>query len=280
MTSTSRINNFTKYNDVLISLQDYMFTVKNLEKYNNINNNISNNINNNINNNNNNISNNISNNNNNINNKIEINKKETIKELINKKEDKFLPKQIDTLFWCFFLMKYGDSAYETINIGNQFFIKEKEEKFKYIDIVRKQKDILKMNKIKPLSEIEDDLANKNKISLKTFIALCIIEKINVIVVNKRKIFESINNDNNNIYLINNEQDKYYIDLAVTNEKINNYRENYYKLDSFESSLKAMSSYKLEELHDLAEKLGVKLVIPADKKKLTKKDIYEQLLQQF
>ncbi len=257
-------NNSTKYNDVLVSLQDYMFTVKNLEKYNNISN-ISNN--------------NISNNNiSNRNNKNDINKKETIN-----KEDKFLPKQIDTLFWCFFIMKYGDSAYETINIGNQFFIKEKEEKFKYIDIVRKQKDILKINKIKPLSEIEDDLANKNKISLKTFIALCIIEKINVIVINKRKIFESINNDTNNIYLINKlleEQDKYYIDLAVTNEKINNYREKYYKLDSFEPSLKAMSSYKLEELHDLVEKLGVKLVIPSDKKKLTKKDIYEQLVQQF
>lgn len=257
-------NNSTKYNDVLVSLQDYMFTVKNLEKYTNISNNNSNNIN----------SNNISN----RNNKNDINKKETIN-----KEDKFLPKQIDTLFWCFFIMKYGDSAYETINIGNQFFIKEKEEKFKYIDIVRKQKDILKINKIKPLSEIEDDLANKNKISLKTFIALCIIEKINVIVINKRKIFESINNDTNNIYLINKlneEQDKYYIDLAVTNEKINNYREKYYKLDSFEPSLKAMSSYKLEELHDLVEKLGVKLVISSDKKKLTKKDIYEQLVQQF
>ena len=262
MTSTSRINSFTKYNDVLVSLQDYMFTVKNLEKYNNISNNI------------------INNSNNNSNNNIKNNTENNNKELINKKEDKFLPKQLDTLFWCFFLMKYGDSAYETINIGNQFFIKEKEEKFKYIDIVRKQKDILKMNKIKPLSEIEDDLANKNKISLKTFIALCIIEKINVIVVNKRKIFESINNDTNNIYLINNEQDKYYIDLAVTNEKINNYREKYYKLDSFEPSLKAMSSYKLEELHDLAKKLGIELTLSTDKKKLTKKDIYEQLVQQF
>ena len=50
-------------------------------------------------------------------------------------------------------------------------------KFKYIDIVRKEKDILKINKIRPLSEVEDDLANKNKISLKTFIALCLIEKM-------------------------------------------------------------------------------------------------------
>ena len=77
-----------------------------------------------------------------------------------------------------------------------------------------------------------------------------------------------------------EEDKYYIDLEVTNEKINNYKEKYYKLDNFESSLKAISSYKLEELHELAEKLDIKLVISNDKKKLCKKDIYEQLVQQF
>jgi len=262
----ANMNNNTKYNDVINDLQYYMFTVKNLEIFNNINNNQINNS-------------------NKINNNNQITKlKETIKD--NKliiKNDRFLPKQMDTLFWCFFVMKYGNSAYENINISNQFFIKEKEEKFKYIDIVRKEKDILKINKIRPLSEVEDDLANKNKISLKTFIALCLIEKINVIIVNKRKIFDSNNNDSNNIFVLhklNDNEDKYYIDLAVTNEQIIEYREKYYKLDSFEPSLKAMSSYKLEDLYELSKKLGIELVLSADKKKLCKKDIYEQLVQQF
>ena len=81
-------------------------------------------------------------------------------------------------------------------------------------------------------------------------------------------------------ILNDNEDKYYIDLEVTNKKIIEYRENYYKLDSFEPSLKAMSSYKLEDLYELAKKLGIELVLSADKKKLCKKDIYEQLVQQF
>ena len=42
----------------------------------------------------------------------------------------------------------------------------------------------------------------------------------------------------------------------------------------------MSSYKLEDLYELSKKLGIELVLSADKKKLCKKDIYEQLVQQF
>jgi hypothetical protein len=206
----------------------------------------------------------------------------TNKTPIMKKDDVFSPRQTDTLFWCFYLIKYGEAAYETICIEKQHFIKEKDEKFKYIDIIRKHKDILKANKIRPLSDVEDDLANKDKITLKTFLALCLIEKLNVIIINKRKIFESINSDSEVVFLVNKvlEQDKYYIDLAVTNEKIAIYRKEYYNLESFEPSLKAMSSYKLDELYELATKLGVELITPTDKKKLCKKDIYEQLVQQF
>ena len=261
--------NKIKYNDVITSLQDYMFNTINLNKYNNNN----------------------SNNNNSSNNKllntktINYNQSElNNQDILNKQKiDLFLPKQTDTLFWCFFLMKYKDIEYETVKISNQFFLREKEEKFKYINVIRKEKDILKINKIKPLSEIEDDLANKQKIGLKTFIALCIIEKLNIIVINKRKIYESINNDSNNIYLINklnDKEDKYYIDLEVTNEKIKNYRETYYKLESFDNSLKAISSYKLDELNEIAKKLGVNLILNNNKKKICKKDIYEQLVQEF
>jgi hypothetical protein len=49
--------------------------------------------------------------------------------------------------------------------------------------LRKNKDILRIHKIKPLTELEDDLANKDKISIKTFVALCIFENINILLVN-------------------------------------------------------------------------------------------------
>jgi hypothetical protein len=258
MNNSNNFQHINKYNDVITRLQDYMFTEKNLLKFNILNSGSSNT---NNNSNNTNTSTNTSNNN---------------KKIINKNSNIFIPKQIDSLFWCFFLMKYGDVAYETI--GNQHFLREKEEKFKYINILRNNKDILKINKIKPLSELEDDLANKNKISIKTFVGLCIIEKLNVIIIDKRKIFETINSDNQ-IYLINKnvEQDKYYIDLEVTNEKLDMYRNSYYKCETINDNLKSMTSYKLEELVELSNKLQI--MLPTDKK-LYKKDIYELLVQSF
>jgi hypothetical protein len=95
-----------------------------------------------------------------------------------KKETIYRPRQKDSLFWCFYILKNGFSNYE-MEINNQYFVVEKTEKFKYIDLIRKNKDILKLHKIKPLTELEDDLANKDKISVKTFFALCILENINV-----------------------------------------------------------------------------------------------------
>lgn len=84
----------------------------------------------------------------------------------------YKPRQKDSLFWCFYIIKNGISKYE-MEIGNQHFVVEKQEKFKYIDMIRKNKDVIKMHKIKPLSFLEDDLANSEIISIKTFFALCV-----------------------------------------------------------------------------------------------------------
>ena len=58
------------------------------------------------------------------------------------------------------------------------------------------------------------------------------------------------------------------------------------MNNFDDGLKSMSSYKLDELIELCKKLNVDLVkISGNKsdnttKKLTKKDIYEQLVLHF
>ena len=99
------------------------------------------------------------------------------------KDDIYKPFQTDSLFWCFYILKYGLSKYE-MEVGNQHFPIEKAEKFKYIELFRTKKDILKINKIKPLADLENDLANNPRISIKTFFALCIVEKINILLVDK------------------------------------------------------------------------------------------------
>jgi len=205
----------------------------------------------------------------------------------------YKPLKKDSLFWCFYILKYGYSKYE-MEVGSQYFTVEKTEKFKYIELLRckENKDLLKINKIKPLSELEDDLANKERISIRTFFALCIIEKLNILLVDKRKIYQSMNNDSPSINVIhrNSQSYEHYIELNVNNESITNFKETYYNVIGFDDTLKSMTSYKVDELLTLCKKLNIVTELEptlsasnntnSKIKKLTKKDIYELLVKSF
>jgi hypothetical protein len=191
----------------------------------------------------------------------------------------YRPKQKDSLFWCFYILKHGISNYE-INVGNQHFVIEKKEKFKYVELFRNQtqKELLKMHKIKPLSEVEFDLTNNDKISVKTFFALCVVENINVLLIDKRKKYELCMNDGD-IYVIhrNSESGEHSIEFNSMPEKLQDYRNNYYHMETFESKLKCISSYKVSDLMELCRKLNINTDFKNEGKKMTKKDIYEMLV---
>ena len=213
-----------------------------------------------------------------------INIKENVKKYERKKETMYRPRQKDSLFWCFYILKYGFSNYE-MEINNQYFVVEKNEKFKYIELLRKNKDLLKLHKIKPLTQLEDDLANKDKISPKTFFALCVLENINVLLVDKRKVYELLINDTPTINIVHRNNETYYhsIELDVTEDICNKYRETYYKLTNFDTTLKGIGSYKLQELTDLCQKLNINIEDHKNKtlkQKMTKKDIYELLVMNY
>jgi hypothetical protein len=201
-------------------------------------------------------------------------------------------KQKDSLFWCFFILKYGLSKYE-MEIGNQHFVVEKQEKFHYIETLRQNKELLKMHKIKPLSGIEDDLANKERISIKTFFALCIIENINILLVDKRKIYEIQMNDESVVNVVHRNSVSYehYIELGANSESVAKYRETYFKVSGFDDTIKAISAYKVNELLELCDKLGINIKESKTnesvekgsiikKVKYSKKDIYEFIVMNF
>jgi hypothetical protein len=285
-----RTNHHHHQKDIFFDLQDYMFTSKNINRFtkhiiifNNENlmpksslKNIKTNINN--------IKNKETFEKKTIKNVKEIKPIENVKKYDKKKETMYRPKQKDSLFWCFYIFKYGFSNYE-MEINNQYFVVEKNEKFKYIELLRKNKDLLKLHKIKPLTQLEDDLANKDKISPKTFFALCILENINVLLVDKRKVYELLINDSPTINIVhrNNETYNHSIELDVTEDICNKYRETYYKLTNFDTTLKGIGSYKLQELIDLCQKLNINIEEYKDKtlkQKMTKKDIYELLVMNY
>ena len=189
------------------------------------------------------------------------NKKEVVKkERVNTYKDKnkniniFDPSIIhkDSLFWCFYVLLYGMEAYEML--GNQHFVEEKTKKFQYIELLRKKKDLLKIYKIKPLSEIEDELANKDSIGVKTFAALCTVFNLNAMVINKRKYYEIRMTDSKTTIIHQYEQpSKFVMEYKTTEETIDNYRQTFFKLDKLDYKLKSITSYKTEDLIELCNK---------------------------
>jgi hypothetical protein len=89
----------------------------------------------------------------------------------------FYPKQKDPLFWSFYIMVHGDLAYELIQPIN--LVSEKKIKIEYIEKIRLNKALLKQHKYATLSHIENQLLNEQRIDIKTFFSLCVLEKMNV-----------------------------------------------------------------------------------------------------
>ena len=198
---------------------------------------------------------------------------------IKKKTDSsfFIPQEKDGLFWCFFVIKHGFAAYEYP--GATSFVNEKAEKFKLIESLRTKKQILKTKKIKNIKEdVEDDLANKSKIGMKTFIALCAAENINVLFIHKKKCFEMMCEEDNPFHVIHwqDNPEKYCYEMNLSKEALDKYRNTLFKWESLEKPLKAMTAYKADELMDLCSKLGLQEKVDNLIKK-TKKDLYELLI---
>jgi len=209
----------------------------------------------------------IKNNNNNNN-----NKNSEIKEVV------FIPKENDTLFWCFYIMKHGDLSYEMLEKRN--FITEKKLKIEYIEKIRKEKQVVKFHKFTTLTHLENALANETKIDVNTFLTLCAIENLNVIYINKKTFFEIVKNDTNVIYILHSlNNHKYGFEINI-DDKVIKIRESLFKLDDINKQIKAISFYKIDELVDICKKLEIETVNKETNKKKSKKDLYELLVQYF
>jgi len=208
--------------------------------------------------------------------------KETFKS---KNEDKnikpktsiFVPREKDTLFWCFYIMKHGDAKYEMLEHKN--IIIEKKNKIEYVEKIRKEKQTVKTYKFATLTHIENNLANDNYLDIKTFLTLCAIENLNILFVKNKTYYELLMNDSSElhiVYLLQNE--KYGYEINSTNaEQI---KSTLYKLDNIDKPIKSMSGYKISELVEICEKLAIDTVNKETNKAKCKKDLYEAIIQYF
>jgi hypothetical protein len=198
----------------------------------------------------------------------------------------------DKLFWIFYkiINNLNDSDLEHINS----FKIMKEFKINSVEKLKNQKNILKDYKIQK-SAVEDDLTNNEKISFKTFHALCVLYLVNVILIRDNNTYCVLctNNDEKVINLQNykllkitnvkmsSQFNNFDIELvnSTTEEELQKILKSYYAIENLEKPLKAFSSYKLDDLVSLAEKLNINVYDEHTKKK-KKQELYENILQKL
>jgi hypothetical protein len=194
-----------------------------------------------------------------------------------------IPKEQDTLFWCYYIILNGEGNYEMLNVKNSLIAKQM--KINYVSKIRDNKQIIKTYKFDTITSIENNLANDNNISIKTVMSLCAIDKINLIFVSRKTYFELLMNDTDPVYIIR-EVDfqskynkKYGFEIADSNslEKI---RTSLYKIDNLDKPIKALSSYKVKDLTDICLKLGIEIIKSETGKHMTKNELYETIIQYF
>jgi hypothetical protein len=168
----------------------------------------------------------------------------------------------------------GLDAYN--HIDNKSFKIEQELKICTLEKMRNDKSLLKQLGLKQI-DLDNELLNNSKISHKGLLVLCTNFRLNVILVINKMYYEITGNpealDTVSIIQFKNEQYGIYLDTSINPT---DYRENYWKVLNLDKPLKGFGSYKVEELHNISNKLSISLYYDNGRKK-NKKYIYEEIL---
>ena len=184
--------------------------------------------------------------------------------------DIFFPKQRDQVFWCFYIILNDITNYEMVH---NYFTMEKETKYKWIEEFRLKKELFKPIKVSR-NAVEDELANAKTITMASIKALCHLKDVNVFYIDDKKYYEMLTNDEKPIYVIEKIDGKYGLKQNISKEKVEYYREHYWKLENLDKPLKAVSSYKSDELKDICKRLHI------DAHDMTKPQMYEKILSKL
>lgn len=193
----------------------------------------------------------------------------------------FYPREKDSLFWCFYIMKHGLLNYQMIQYKNIVF--EKTQKIEYVDKLRKEKHLLKLHKFASLSNVENNLVNDSVIDLASFLTLCVLENKNVFFIRKKTYYELCMNDSNDVYVLTvNEHEKYGFQLLdkATNPLYNDWKSRLFQIENIEKPMRSVTYYKVADLLEICLKLGIPTLRAEGGKNKSKNELYESILQQL
>jgi len=198
----------------------------------------------------------------------------TVRATIAKKtEDSFTPAHKDKLFWCFYVLLNGFSEYEFNKTG--YYAVEKAFKIKSVEKLRELKSEIKALKLK-ISEVEDELVNKEQITLKGLQVLCLVYKVSITYIYGRKYCEFLYGDDIKGIISQQKQYKSHSLLYEESVDLENVKQTHWYIENVQKPLNAPTAYTLKELQDICIKLEIPLKNDLIKNK-TKKDLYEEIL---
>ena len=197
-------------------------------------------------------------------------------------------KATDSLLWIAYIMIHGHERFETIE---NHYTESNRFKFELVELVRKNKPILKANKLK-ISGIEETLVHKPFIHPETLQAIALCNNISVCIVDGRKYYEvggggGGGGGNATPFIIEKIKGKYVLyasPLHTNTDYLNYIRKNYWFMESISAPIRPMSAYKLQDLVDISVKLNLPIAnrIPGKfgsigtEKRKTKPELYEAI----
>lgn len=190
----------------------------------------------------------------------------------------FVPKQMDSLFWCYYIVAYGESEYHLLNNKNALVAKQ--IKIQCVQRVRDNKAQLKIHKFDSLVNLESNLVNDHTLNIKTFMALCLIQGFHVVFIRKRSYFELHGSNQGTIYLIKEMPHTYHASnrqygiMSDNSSLYQDIQQTYYPMETLDKPLKPLSYYKVNELQLIGSKLGINSIGK------TKSELYESIMHYF
>ena len=211
-------------------------------------------------------------------------------------DSSFTPFQKDKLFWCFYVLLNGFTEYEMHHTGH--YALEKAFKISSVEKLRTMKPEIKELKLK-ISEVEDELVNKEQISVKGLQVLCLIYKVSITYIYGKQYCEffyagtgtgtgtgadtGTGTDTGKIGIIRRNEKKEH-SLLYEDTILETIKQTHWFIEQVQKPLKAPSAYTLKELQDICEKLEVSLKYKQEnalgqitEKNKLKKELYEDIL---
>lgn len=170
-----------------------------------------------------------------------------------------------SLFWTFYSLI--NNEHTTSMIEHHKFKIKNDFSLRFVSLIKNNKGFLKQNKLK-FHDIESSILYNDDITIDTLKALVLFNKMNVCYIwnNKYYIFES--NDEDVFHVIKRVRETFTFNRNVTRQQVmENEVSKKILMDNTRTQLKSVSSYKLEDLKQMALLLDIDINIHKTKLKL-------------